>query len=153
MRTMSVRDLSQELLLRRTPNRARRRGTAAVELALCLPLLLATSLGMIEACNIVQVRTRMIMAAYESARLATRPKTSTKLTATSSEVISRCQNLLTQFQIQGATISLSPSDLSTLTPEATVTVTVQVPLSQNSASAYLINNNQTIAVQTTLVME
>ncbi len=57
-------------------------GAAAVELALCLPILLTTALGMIETCNVVFVQARMQSAAFESARLATRPTTSQAVAAT-----------------------------------------------------------------------
>ena len=61
----------------------RRSGFATVELALCLPILLTTALGMIETCNVVFVQARMQSAAFEAARLATRPTTAQAVAATS----------------------------------------------------------------------
>ena len=58
--------------------RRKSRGAAAVELALCLPFLVTLSLGCLESCNLIYVRTRMNSAVYEAARTATRPTTASQ---------------------------------------------------------------------------
>ena len=130
-----------------------RSGAATVELALCLPLVLVAALGMLETCNAVHVRTRMLSAAYEAARLATRPTTSNAPPATSAQVTAYCQTLLTQLAVQGGTVSIQPSDLTGITPLTPVTLTVSAPLSQNTVTSYVLKNLATISVNVTLVVE
>jgi Flp pilus assembly protein TadG len=131
----------------------RRSGAATVELALCLPVVFILVLGMMETCNVVFVRTRMLSATYEAARLATRPTTSSSKAATSAQVTTYCSSLLTQLGIHGATVTLSPTDLSTLTPLTQVTLTVTAPLNQNAITSYVLTNALTISAQVTLIAE
>src|SRR5579872_2376475 len=79
-----------------------RTGVAAVELALCLSVLLAIAFGMIETCNFVHLRTRMYSAAYESARLATRTTTAGNTAVTSLTVTTYCSTILQQLGVRGA---------------------------------------------------
>ena len=130
-----------------------RPGVAAVELALCLPLLVALAFGMIETSNLVHLRTRMYSAAYESARLATRPTTSENAAATSAAVTNYCTAVLQQLGVSGGQVTLQPSDLSTVVPQDLVTVTITAPLNQNSFTSLVVNSSQTITAQATLVVE
>ena len=130
-----------------------RRGAAAVELALCSPLLIVLALGMIETCNLVHLQTRMCSAAYESARLATRPTTSQNSAATSAVVTNNCTALLKQLGVNGANVTLNPSDLSTVAPQQMVTVTITAPLSQNTVTSLVVDKSQTIRAQASLVVE
>jgi Flp pilus assembly protein TadG len=132
---------------------AARRGVAAVELALCLPLLLALAFGMIETSNLVHLRTRMYSAAYESARLATRPTTASNTAASSTAVTSYCTTILQQLGVKGGQVTLSPANLSSVVPQQLVTVTITAPLNQNSFTSLIINSSQTITAQATLVVE
>src|SRR4029077_8981847 len=100
---------------------APRRAVAAVELALCLPLLVALAFGMIESSNLVHLRTRMYSAAYEGARLATRPATSPAAAAPTAPVPTYCTTVLTQLGVKGPQVTISPANLSTVTPQELVT--------------------------------
>jgi len=124
-----------------------------VELALCLPLLLALAFGMIESSNLVHLRTRMYSAAYESARLATRPTTASNTAATSTAVTNYCTTILQQLGVKGGQVTLSPANLSTVVPQQLVTVTITAPLNQNSFTSLIIKSSQTITAQATLVVE
>ena len=137
---------------RRRPNR-RRKGAAAVELALSLPFLFALAFGMLEYNNIVRLRSRMVNAAYESARLATRPVTSTSSAASADAVATYCQTLLTQLGVNGATVTVSPSNLSGITPQQTVTVTITAPVSSNSLTTLVIGSSTMTTASATLCVE
>jgi len=130
-----------------------RLGAATVELALCLPFLLTIAFGMIECCNLLYLRTRMYSAAYEAVRLATRPTTAETTAATGSQVTSYCTTLLTQLGVQGAQVTLSPSDLSTVTPQQVVTVSVSAPLSQNTLTSLVLSGAQNLSAQASLAVE
>src|SRR5437763_1750711 len=132
---------------------APRGGVAAVELALCLPLLVALAFGMIESSNLVHLRTRMYSAAYESVRLATRPATATNAAASSAAVSTYGTTVLTQLGVKGAQVTISPSNLSAVVPQQMVTVTITAPLNQNSFTSLVINSSQTITAQATLIVE
>ncbi len=120
---------------------------------MCAPFLLILAFGMIEVCNLVHLETRMYAAAYETARLATRPTTSENLAATSAQVTTYCTSLLQQMGVSGATVTLQPSDLSTVVTQQLVTVTITAPLSQNTVTSLVINSSQTISAKATLAVE
>lgn len=132
---------------------ATRRGAAAVELALCLPFLVALTFGMLEYNNMVVLRSRMVAASYEAARLATRPTTSEATAATGAAVIAYCNSLLTQLGVNGATVTLSPSNLTGAAPQTQVTVSVSAPFSQNTLTSLVISSSTTMNVSSTLVVE
>ena len=141
------------IVRRRLPLRVKRRGAAVVELALCLPVLLIFTLGMTEVCNLMHVRQRTITAAYDGARYATRPTTSGTQAATAAQVIARCQTTLTQLNVRGATVTLSPANLTNIAPQTPVTVTIAAPMSQNSMSGFVLSTSNTLTVQATLIYE
>ena len=130
-----------------------RRGGAAVELAVCMPFLMALAFGMLEYNNAVMLKTRMVSAAYESARLATRPTTSEASAATSTAVVAYCNSLLTQLGVNGATVTISPSSLTGATPQTPVTVSVTAPFSQNSLTSIVIGSSLNLSASATLVVE
>lgn len=138
---------------RHAPRRDKRRGVATVELALCLPMLLTTALGMIEITNLVSVQARMQAAAYEAARFATRPTTSNATAATSAQVQAYCETLLTQLSINGATVNVTPSDLATATPQTMVTVAISTSWKQNSATSFIVPTSMNLTSQATLIIE
>ena len=139
---------------RRRSNRARSRwGAATVELALSLPVLLTISLGMMETCNLMLVQARMQSAAYEAVRYAVRPTTSQATAASSTQVNTYATTLLSQLGVVGATITLNPSDLSTVTPLTLVTVTISAPFNQNSLTTFVLSKTTTTTAQATMAFE
>jgi len=103
-----------------------RNGTAAVELAVCLPFLMIISIGSIEATNAIFLTQRLTSAAYEGARTAITPgQTTAGATAAANSVI-------TQFGISGATVSITPTVTTSMTTGTQITVKVTAPFSSNS---------------------
>jgi Flp pilus assembly protein TadG len=123
------------------------------ELAICLPVLLTFAFGMMELCSILHVRQRMVTACYDTVRLATRPTTHRSRAATAAEALDRCRTTLDNLGVKGATVSISPADLSTAAPGTMVTVTVTAPLSQNSVTSYVVGSSSTFTTQSTMVFE
>lgn len=104
----------------------RRSGTAAVETAVTLPLLLILVFGSIELGNAVFLKQSLNIAAYEVARVVTEPGANETLART------RCQELMTARKISSYTITISPT-VTLTTPRGTeVTVTVSAPTSNLS---------------------
>lgn len=118
-----------------------------------MPVLLTVGLGMIETSNVVFIQARLQAAAYESARLATRPTTSNANAATSAQVTAYCQTLLAELGVNGATVSVSPGNLSNLPPQTPVTVSISAPWRQNTATSFVQSGSLTLTAATTLVIE
>ena len=130
-----------------------RRGAATVELALCIPFLVTLTFGMLEYNSLVMLRTRMLSVSYESARLATRPTTSETTAATASQVTSQCTALLTQLGVKGATVTLTPSNLTAITPQTVVKVSIVAPFNQNSLTTIVISSSTTVTTSATMSVE
>lgn len=131
----------------------RRRGSATVELAICLPVLLTAALGMIETCNAVFLQGRLQSAAFESCRVAVRPTTAENAAATASTVQSDAQTLCTQLGINSPTITISPSSLASLAPQTLVTVTISAPFNKNSVTMYVLPSSLTLTASATMIVE
>jgi len=87
------------LVMRTTSGASRRRGAAAVEMALVAPLLVLLFFGIVEFGSIFYVRNMMVHAAREGAReLATQG-------ATLEEAIARTEAYLASANIDGATVT------------------------------------------------
>lgn len=141
-----------QIRFRQTPTPTRR-GAASVELAVCLPFLIALAFGMLEYNNSVMLKTRMVSAAYEAARLATRPTTSLATAATATSVAAYCNSLLAQLGVNGATVTVSPASLSSATPQTLVTVSISAPLSKNSLTSIVISSSTMLTASACLVVE
>lgn len=105
----------------RTPRKriANRKGGALIEFAISFPLLLVVIFGAIEICERIFFKQSVTLVAYEGARLAARRS------ATSNQVLQRCQQMLKERRIEGGEVLLSPSvidDVPTTTP---ITITVR----------------------------
>lgn len=133
--------------------RRNRRGAATVELALCLPVLFVVAFGMIETSNVAFIQGRLQAAAYEAARLATRPVTSNATAATSDQVVEYGRTLLSQLGVNGAEITVTPSSLANLPPQTLVTVSISAPWKGNSPTSFLLKNPPTMTGAATLVVE
>ena len=95
-----------------------RLGTAATEMAVAMPLLITLVFGSMELANAVFLRQSLNMAAYEAAKVITRPG--------SNEVLarSRCGEVLAVRKVTAYTLNFSPT-VTTATPRGTqVTVTL-----------------------------
>lgn len=121
---------SSELRSRTVRNR---RGSASVELAVCLPVLVLITLGSIEATNAIFLKEHLTAAAYEGVRRATTPG------KTSDDATTAAQAVLTQFGVAGGSITVTPA-VGTATASGTeVMVSVTAPFSSNSCmKAFII---------------
>jgi Flp pilus assembly protein TadG len=104
-----------------------RRASAAVELAVCLPMLMIVAMGTLEITDLMYLRERLKTAAFEGARKGT----ATSQTAASATAAAT--SVLTQRGITSGSVSVSPAGLSSTTAKGTeVTVTVSAPMGSNS---------------------
>lgn len=121
--------------------RKNRRGTATVELAVALPLLLAFIFGGMEAANGIFLKQGLTIAAYETAKMAT------TVGFTSEEAVARGQALLDARGFGAATIDVVPPNTTALTPGTPVTVTITAPTSLNAISPVVLFSGSTVSAQ------
>ena len=129
---------------RRTKNRS---GIATVELAFVLPVMLILVLGTIEVCQRIFLRQSSLLVAYEGSRLAARSITS------SQEVISRCNQMLTQRRIVGGSVQITPENLLALAPGEQFTIRVTVPWASNSPTRFVLKDQGTVSVEVHMLRE
>jgi Flp pilus assembly protein TadG len=107
-----------------------RRGAAAVELAVCLPVIVLLVLGAIEGASLLFARQAMVECAYEAAVVAIRDN------ATNAQAIDAADSVIKSRRLTGLTLTFEPSNVNT-TPRGTpVRVTASVP----AGSHRLINS-------------
>jgi Flp pilus assembly protein TadG len=144
---------AQKTELRRTDARRKtrkphRNGAAVVEFAIVGPLMIMLTMGMMEVGRVVMVKQVMVNASREGARSAILPSTS------ASDVITLVQSQLTGAAINGATVTVNPSSLTSAAGGTPVTVTVSVNANQVSwIPNPLFTLNKTITASTTMRRE
>lgn len=132
---------------KRSPQTGRRRGTATVELAVCLPLLFVLSMGAMEGASLIFLRQALVQSAYETV------KESVRTTGSQADGLQRGEQVLSFRNIDGQSITFSPSNVDDLPPGTPVTVTVSAPGDSNSVFPFGPFKNQTISVQATMLKE
>ncbi len=147
------RPANKSRFARRTPGRRAacraggRAGLATVELAICLPFIVALVFGALETCNMIYVNQAQYSAAYEGLRVAI------GRTGTSALATARAQEVLTGFNVQGATVATSPGEVSSVAPGQAVTVTVTVPCAANQFTPVYFFSGRTMTAQTVMLKE
>ena len=122
-----------------------RRGTATIELAIAIPILLTVIFGGLEAANSIFLKQGLTMAAFETAKMAT------TVGFTSSEAMTRGQSVLDQRGFGDATITVTPENFSTAAPGTPITVSVSAPASSNAISPAVFFSGQTITAQIVMI--
>jgi Flp pilus assembly protein TadG len=128
-------------------SRTDREGVAAVEFAVCLPVMLLIVLATIEACTMVFLKQSLSIAAYEGARAALVQSAST------ANVQRVAQQVLTERRVNGGTVLLSPSNISSIKPGQYLTVTVTAPAAGNNAIPLRFYRGRTLTGSATMMKE
>lgn len=115
-------------MFRRLPNRkpAERRGITAVELAICLPVLVLVTLATIEACTMIYLKQSLKIAAYEAGRVAMVPG------ADPENLAAQCDLLLSSRNVQGYSVASDPPNPSRLDRGNFFRISVSAPCVGNS---------------------
>jgi hypothetical protein len=124
-----------------------RRGTAAVELAVCLPILVLVIMGSLECCGMIFLNQSLHIAAYEGARVGIRSD------ADNADVTARANEILDVRDVQSATIVINPPDVRAIVSGQTVTITVTAPCDENSIFTPWFFQGRTLAGETTMIKE
>ena len=122
-----------------------RRAAAAVEFAMTVPLLFLFVFASIEFSRANMIKNMIENAAMEGAREGMLPG------RTAADCTAAAQDLIDIMALNGATITIEPATLTPTTPE--VTVTVSVPMSQNSLAMSRFVLGETLTQSVTLPRE
>ena len=108
---------------RKNPNR---RAVAAVELAICLPLLVMLPLATYEACSMIFLNHSLTITGYEGVRVAI------NYDSTNADVMSRCNEIITERNVYDSNITLSVADVAEVPRGTPITITVSAPCDANA---------------------
>ena len=122
-----------------------RAGGVAVETAVVLPVLFMIMFGAVDCARLNMVRNTAQNAAYEGARNAITPG------ATANDAKTVAQKVLNGVGIKNYTVSVSPSTITTATDAVTVTITV--PLKDNSWTAAASKTTRNMVRSCTMSVE
>lgn len=125
---------------RKSPDR---RGTATVELAVCLPVLVLVTLGAIEATNAIYLKQALTSIAYEGVRAAS------SAGGTTSDAEQVCQTMLAARNIRGATFTCTPITAST-SPGTPISVNVTASVANNSLGVSRVFRTTTLTGTATM---
>jgi Flp pilus assembly protein TadG len=103
-----------------------RRGIAAVEFAVILPVFLIILLGAIETCTMIFLQQSLEIAAYEAARVTLVPESDM------ADVNGAANHLLNARRVNGAVLTVMPADFANAPYGSFIRVDVSASCSQNS---------------------
>jgi len=127
--------------------RSRRRGVAATEFAVCLPIIVLLVLGTIEACSMIFLKQTLAIAAYEGARTAIIPG------KTKADVEAACNQILADRNVSGGTVVVKPANFDALEPGEFVDVTVSAPCNANSIVRNKFYKGKTLTSTASMMIE
>ncbi len=122
-------------------------GTAVVELAVCLPVIVLLVLASLEGANMIFLRQAVVQSAYEAA------KSVAKTNGVQSRAVTLGEQVLSSRGVTTPTISFNPNDVQTLAPGTPFTVSVSVPGNSRSIMGVGPFNGLTIRAQATMIKE
>ena len=111
---------------RRTNRSGNRFGAAAVEFAVCLPLIILIVAGSIEGASLLFLRQALIQSAYEGAKVAIRQD------STNSDVSSIAIAVADGRRLTNVSVRTTPSDVTSVPQGELIRVSVTAPVTNNS---------------------
>ena len=120
---------------------------AVVELAICLPILALVLIATIEACVMLQLQHNLAVTAYEGARIGIMPGSS------ATGVQTQCSMLLDDRNINNYTITMTPSDPSTMDVGDAFTLTVSADCDSNTVLAAMFFEGKTLSESVVMLAE
>lgn len=124
-----------------------RQAVAAVELAICLPLMVIFTFSSIEMCSAIYLRQTLTIAAYEGARVACHPQ------GVTSDARNAAQRILTERRINGSSIATNPSNFDSVAKGTVIQVRVTAPVGANSLLRFGIFGNSQLTADCSMRKE
>jgi Flp pilus assembly protein TadG len=125
----------------------RRKGAAAVELAVTAPVLLIFTFGILEVTNAIYLQESLEICAYEGARIALLPNT------TVANVQATCDKLLAARRVSNATITVTPNQYESSPYGTEIEVRISASLSDNLITPMFVLTNQTFTANVVMMKE
>jgi Flp pilus assembly protein TadG len=122
-----------------------RHGSVAVETAIVLPILFAVMFGAVDCARLNMLRNSAQNAAYEGARNAITPGSA------ASDATAAAKKVLDGIKVKNYTIAVSPTTITSSTEKVTVTITV--PLKDNSWTAAAAKTTKNLVRTCTMTVE
>ena len=108
-------------------SKRKRTGAAVVEFAVCLPVLLILVLGSIECTSMIFLSQSLNVVAYEGARTAVKPG------STTAETLARCQEVIAERSLVNCQVTINPANIDAVPSGTLVTMTASAPCQPNGA--------------------
>ncbi|HBJ35885.1 MAG TPA: hypothetical protein DDZ51_14275 [Planctomycetaceae bacterium] len=125
----------------------KRRGLAAVEFAICLPVLALLVFGSIEATAFIFLKQSLHVAAYEGVRSGSR------ITGSQAEATARIRAILDSRDVRGATVNFITGDVASVQRGGPVIIEVAAPTNVNSPLAGQWIANRTLTSRVFMLKE
>ena len=138
--------------MKNRPTYQRIKGVAAVETALCIPILLNAMMGTLEICSAIYLKESIAVCAFEGARVGIRRY------ATADDVTARVQEALDDRKVVipnegGFGVRVLPPDFSNLSALDPITIEIIAPTAGNSIFVFDTLFNRNITASVTMVRE
>lgn len=133
-----------------TPTRNRhacRTGSAVVELAITLPIFVLILFGTIETTRMIFLQQSLEICAYQGARVALIPS------STTAKITNACSTILSDRNVQSASVTVSPANYETSPYGTLIQVRVSAPCSANSPFSPWFYGGRSLAAVVTLMKE
>lgn len=124
-----------------------KRGTACVELAVCLPVIVLLVFASLEGANMLFLREAVVQSAYETA------KSVAKTNGVQSRAVTLGEQVLASRGVVAPTINFIPANVQNLPAGTPFTVTVAVPGNSRSITGIGPFNGLTIRAQAAMIKE
>ncbi|QEG39900.1 TadE/TadG family type IV pilus assembly protein [Roseimaritima ulvae] len=146
---MNVPPSPSRSCLRRSAGRiaAKRRGVAAVEFAVCLPVLILLVFGAIEAASFIFLKQSLNVAAYEGCREAIRS------TGSNAEAQTKAVAILDARNVRDAQVRFVSGDVAAINRGEKVVLEVSAPTRANSPLAGQFIDNRDLTARVVMVKE
>lgn len=134
--------------IRRSPQRKhRRRGVAAVEFAVCLPVIILLVFGAIEASSFIFLKQSLNVAAYEGIRESIRTGSA------NADGINRAQNILSSRNVRGFDVRFPLGEAGESNRGDEIVIEVTAPTAPNSPLAGQFVMNRILTARVVMVKE
>jgi len=124
-----------------------RRGVAATEFAVCLPVIVLLVLATIESCTMIFLKQSLTVASYEGMRSALENR------AVAADVLDTSNQVLADRRVQGGSITITPLNFETLAPGEFIQVTASAPADLNSVIPGSFFRGKTLSATATMMKE
>jgi hypothetical protein len=128
-------------------SKSKRRGVAAVEFAVCLPVIILLVFGSIEASSFIFLKQSLNVAAYEGLR------ESIRVGSDNADGVDRAQNILVSRNVRDFQVSFPNGDSGAASRGDEIVIEVSAPTQTNSPLAGQYVTNRMLTARVVMVKE